>query len=438
MDNNEHKWGTEIVSLIKQVIVPDLGGTFEVDVVEVLVKPGDIVSKKDGLITLEGDKASMEVPSPLTGTVKDIQVTVGNKVKEGDKILTLEIRTEGSQLVKKEKKVFKKSDNIIEEKRKQEPEIREIRWFSQEVVDELGASVYAGPAVRRIACEFGIDLTKINGTGQKGRILKEDVQNFVKKQLKVAEGKSNTGLLQLVPKIDFKKFGAVEEKLLSKIKKATGINLSRNWMIIPHVTQFGEADITELEIFRQSQKDYATKKGVRLTLLVFLIKTIVHALKEFPHFNASLDSTGEYLILKKYFHIGVAVDTSDGLVVPIIRDADKKGLFELAKELSDISEKARTKGLSLHDTQGGCFSVSSLGSIGGMAFTPIINAPEVAILGVSQMQWKLVCNKSNNCKARLMLPLSLSYDHRVIDGADGARFIVYLMKQLSDIRTLLL
>ena len=423
------------MSCIKQIIVPDLSGAFEVDVIEVLVQPGDIVSQNDGLITLEGDKASIEVPSPLAGTIKDIQVKVGNKVKEGDKILTLEISTEEIQPVKEEKRVLEELRNIKEKGKKES----EVRWSSKEVDEKaLRTRVYAGPAVRRIAYEFGVDLIKINGTGQKGRIVKEDIQEFIKKQLKVAEEKNNIRSLPLTPEIDFGKFGAIEKKPISKIKKATGINLSRTWITVPHVTQFSEADITELETFRRSQKDHAAKKNVRLTLLVFLIKTIVHALKEFPHFNASLDSTGKYLILKKYFHIGIAVDTSDGLVVPIIRDADKKGLFELAKALNDISEKARTKRLNLNDMQGGCFSISSLGSIGGMAFTPIINAPEVAILGVSQMQWKLVYNKADDCKVRLMLPLSLSYDHRVINGADGARFIVYLMKQLSDIRRLLL
>lgn len=430
--------GVEVVmSHIKQVTVPNLGGVFEVDVIEVLVKLGDTVSKTDGLITLEGDKALMEVPSPLAGTVRDIQVKVGDKVKEGDNILTLAVSIEESLCMKEEKMIFKELEKI-EEQKKEESQKEQIKWFSEGVTERCGTSIYAGPAVRRIACEFGIDLTKINGTGQKGRILKEDVQEFVKKQLKVAEEKSNIRLSPLTSEIDFKKFGAVEKKPLSKIKKAAGVNLSRNWMTIPHVTQFSEADITELENFRQSQKDYAAKKNVRLTLLVFLVKTIVHALKKFPHFNASLDSTGKYLILKKYFHIGIAVDTSNGLVVPIIRDADKKSLFDLAKELSDISEKARMQGLNWNDIQGGCFSISSLGGIGGMAFTPIINAPEVAILGVSQMQWKLVYNKAHSCKIRLMLPLSLSYDHRVIDGADGARFITYLVKKLSDIRTLLL
>ena len=432
---------------IEKIFVPDLGGLSEVDVIEVLVKLGDQVKKEDGLITLESDKASMDVPSPLSGMIKDIKVKVGDKVKEGDEILTAEVKNEkGGKEDKKEKEAEKKTlekkevKEFTKEKEKEPEEIAEIKdTFESE---GFGTTVHAGPGVRRIAYEFGVNLTKIKGTGQKNRIFKEDVQQYVKQQLKIAkrkERKGSEGLpLSFAHKIDFSKFGPIEEKALSKIKKVTGINLTRNWMTIPHVTQFGEADITELEAFRQSQKAYAEKNKVRLTPLVFVIKAVVNALKRFPHFNASLDPSGEHLILKKYFHIGVAVDTPEGLMVPVIRDVDKKGLFELAKELSKISEKARIKDLTLNDIQGGCFSISSLGGIGGTAFTPIINAPEVAILGVSQMQWKPVCSKNGDCRTRLMLLLNLSYDHRVIDGADGARFIVYLTERLSDIRTLLL
>ena len=429
---------------IKQVTIPDLGSVSEVDVIEVLVKSGDIISKEDGLVILEGDKASMDVPSPFSGTVKDVQIKVGDKVRSGDKVLTIETSTEEEKYIKKEKKAVPEKLGKIEKKEKvieffkENNEKSEEKDEIKESVENFDTIVHAGPSVRRIAREFGINLKKIVGTGPRDRILKEDVQRFVKEQLRASKGKDNLPFSPSATQIDFLKFGAIEEKSFSKIKKATGVNLSRNWMMIPHVTQFGEADITELKAFQQSQKEYAAKQHVRLTPLVFIIKAVVDALKEFPHFNASLDTAGEHLILKKYFHIGVAVDTSEGLVVPIIRDADKKGFFALAKELSNISEKARTKGLSFNDIQGGCFSISSLGSIGGTAFTPIINAPEVAILGISQMQWKLICNKNGDCKTRLMLPLSLSYDHRVIDGADGARFIVHLIRRLSDIRTLLL
>ena len=418
-----------MINRIEQISIPNLGGVTEVSVIEILVKPGDNIVKEESLITLEANKASMDVPSPLAGRIKDIQVKVGDKVEEGDKILTIEVKEEKAA---KKEKLARKSEKA------EKKELKE-KDFEEKISEGFGITIHAGPAVRRIAHEFGIDLTKIKGTGQKDRLLKEDVQKFVKQQLKMSvERKGVEGIMfPPTPVIDFSKFGSFEEKPLSKIKKATGINLSRNWITIPHVTQFGEADVTELEAFRQSQKEYAAKQNVRLTLLVFIIKAVINTLKEFPHFNASLDYSGN-LILKKYFHIGVAVDTREGLLVPVIRDTDKKGLFELAKELGRISEKARTKGLSLNDMQGGCFSISSLGSIGGTTFTPIINAPEVAILGISEMRWKPVCNKTGDCKTRLMLPLSLSYDHRVIDGADGARFIVYLAERLSDIRMLLL
>lgn len=414
--------GKDVTNSIEKIFVPDLGGASGVDVIEILVKSGDPVAKEESLITLEGDKASMDVPSPLAGKIKDIKVKIGDKVKEGDEILTIEVKSGKEE---------KESEKRKSEERAQIKDISESKGF--------GTTVHAGPGVRRIANELSVNLTEIKGTGQKDRILKEDVQQYVKQQLKIAKRKESKGLhLPPMPKIDFSKFGPIEEKALSKIKKATGVNLTHNWMTIPHATQFGESDITELEAFRQSQKAYAEKNRVRLTLLVFIIKAVVNTLKKFPHFNASLDPSEENLILKKYFHISVAVDTPEGLMVPVIQDVDKKGLFELAKELSEISEKARTKSLSLNDIQGGCFSISSLGGIGGTAFTPIINAPEVAILGVSKMQWKPVYSQSGDCKSRLMLPLSLSYDHRVIDGADGARFVVYLVERLSDIRTLLL
>ncbi len=436
-----------MASRIEQVLIPDMGGAENVEVIEVLVKPGDTVEVETSLITLEGEKATMDVPSPFAGIVKDIQVKVGDKVKEGTKILTLEVtekagkKPEEKKTEEKPKEKSEEAPSRPKEKAEKAPEEKEAAESEEtpEATEGFGTAVHAGPAVRRIAHEFGINLLKIQGSGPKNRILKEDVQKFVKAQLKVAESKGVGGFgFAPAPKIDFSKFGETEKKPLSKIKKAAGANLSRNWATIPHVTQFGEADITELETFRHSQKEYAEQQNVRLTPLVFIIKAVVAALKEYPHFNASLDETGENLILKKYFHVGVAVDTPNGLVVPVIRDADKKGLFEVAHELGAVSEKARTKGLSLTDMQGGCFSISSLGGIGGTAFTPIINAPEVAILGVSRMSWKPVCDSAGVCQTRLMLPLSVSYDHRVIDGADGARFTVYLAECLSDIRTLLL
>jgi len=424
---------------IEKVLVPDIGGAEAVDVIEVLVKAGDTIAQEDSLITLEGDKATMDIPSPYAGVVKTLLIQVGAKISEGAVILTMEVAgkaessaavDEVAESVKKEKSVVAASP-VPAEKVSASPE---------EMNTDFGITVHAGPAVRRIAREFAVDLSKISGSGEKGRIVKEDVQQFVKSQLQIAAGKGSAGgglSVLAAPTIDFSKFGDIETQALSKIKKISGANLHRNWVTIPHVTQFADADITELEAFRQEKKASALKQGVKLTPLLFMIKAVVAALKKFPHFNASLDATGEQLILKKYFHIGIAVDTPNGLVVPVIRHVDQKGLFDLAKELGDISKKAREKGLGLADMQGGCFSISSLGGIGGTAFAPIINAPEVAILGVSKSQMKPVYTNSE-FEPRLMLPLSLSYDHRVIDGADGARFMVYLSQCLSDIRTLLL
>lgn len=433
---------------IEQILIPDIGGAADVSVIEVLVKPGDKIKKEQSLVTLEGEKATMDVPSPFDGIIKDIKVKVGDLVKEGSLIALLSVAgapTSDAKTVEPKAIAAKEPETTLTTSKTELPEapaitpVIEAKIESDADVDSgFGTSVHAGPAVRRTAREFGIDLKKVTATGPKGRLLKEDVQAFVKEQLRIAQSKSSGFSMPAMPTVDFSKFGAIDTKPLSKIQKLSGANLSRNWVSIPHVTQFGEADITELEHFRQNQKKLADSHGVRLTPLVFLMKALVAALKKFPHFNASLDATGEQLILKKYFHIGVAVDTPNGLVVPVIRDVDTKGLFELAKILGDISEKARTKGLSLTDMQGGCFSISSLGGIGGTAFTPIINAPEVAILGVSKSQWKTVFNTKTDAQTRLMLPLSLSYDHRVIDGADGARFMVYLTECLADIRTLLL
>lgn len=426
---------------VEQILVPDLGGAEHVSVIEVLVKPGDVVTKEQSLVTLEGEKATMDVPSPFAGTIKSVQVKAGDQIGEGKPIVTIEIG-EAESAAKKEAPA--KAEKEIKEK-KETKEVKAAPSPAERVVENpaefdegFGTSIHAGPGVRRIAREFGVNLLKIQGTAPKGRILKEDVQQYVKKQLRIAEGHATGFAMAPAPVIDFSKFGEIEKQALSKIKKISGANLSRNWVSIPHVTQFGEADITELEEFRKSQKEAAAKEGARLTPLVFVMKAVVAALKQFPHFNASLDASGENLILKKYFHMGVAVDTPNGLVVPVIRNVDCKGIFELAKELAEISEKARTKGLSIADMQGSCFSISSLGGIGGTAFTPIINAPEVAILGISRMQWKAVWQNANESKTRLMLPLSLSYDHRVIDGADGARFITYLTEHLSEIRSLLL
>lgn len=416
-----------MAKVIEQIKVPDIGGAGQVDVIDILVKPGDSVAEEDSLITLEGDKATMDVPTPKAGTVKEIKLAAGDKVSEGSLILLLEIEQEAAD---------PEAETAVQETQAPQP-VTETH-HSEVVTEETkqaGKNLYASPSVRRIAREFELDLTKITPGGDKGRITKADVQQYVKSRLQSASGGGVA--ISAAPSIDFSKFGAIETKPLNKIQKISGANLHRNWVSIPHVTQFGEADITGLEKFRQQQKVIAEKQGIKLTPLVFIMKAVVAALQTFPHFNASLDSSGQSLVMKKYFHIGVAVDTPNGLVVPVIRDVDKKGLFDLSRELGDISKKAREKGLSINEMQGGCFSVSSLGGIGGTAFTPIINAPEVAILGVSRSETKAVYI-NGSFEPRLMLPLSLSYDHRVIDGADGARFLMHLIGCLSDIRQLLL
>lgn len=407
----------------KQIKIPDIGGASQVDVIAVLIKVGDTIAIDTPLVTLEGDKASMDVPSTEEGVVESVSLKVGDKVSEGTMICTVKestVRSAQTKTAPSAEAPAKKSASIS------------VEASVKPATATVNYPAHASPSIRRIARELDIDLSKIKGTGEKNRITKDDIKNYLSK------GSAGSGFFVLPqPIIDFSKFGSIESKPLSKIQKSSGANLHRNWVSIPHVTQFIEADITELEAFRQDNKDKAIKKGFKLTPLVFIIKAVVSALKKFPHFNASLDTSGENLILKKYFHIGVAVDTPHGLVVPVVRDADKKGIFELAKELDAISTRARDGKLTMTDMQGGCFSISSLGGIGGTAFTPIINAPEVAILGVSKSSLKPLYQQ-DNFVPRLILPLSLSYDHRVIDGADGARFAVYLSHCLADIRTLLL
>lgn len=432
----------------KKMTTPDLGGSAEVTVIEILVKPGDKVEVDTPIVTLESDKATMDVPSTDTGVVKSIAVKKGDTVSAGSVLLTLESGGAKEKPVKEKKSAKPVKTEELDEDGAEviEPEVIEKAVQDDEEEDEeaitgtlqTDSDVHAGPGVRRFARELGVNLSQIAGSGPKQRILKDDVQAFVKRQLTQLPSIGTASLpFPPAPVVDFSKFGAVDILELSRIKKISGKNLLRNWMTIPHVTQFGEADITTLEAFRKTQKADLDKQNVKLTPLVFVMKAVVASLKAFPHFNASLDAGGENLVMKKYFHIGVAVDTPDGLVVPVIRDVDKKGLVDLAKELAVVSDKARKKQLTPNDMQGGCFSISSLGGIGGTAFTPIINAPEVAILGVSRTSYKPVY-EDGEFVPRLMLPLSLSYDHRVIDGADGARFILHLTNMLSDIRNLLL
>ena len=404
---------------VQTILVPDIGGDTDVEVIELLVSAGDTVELDQGLVTLESDKASMDVPTTVAGKVTEVLVKVGDKVSEGSEIAKVEgvaaSVTSNSQPPASNKTTERRSD--LQTSRRSDTSAR--------------ADVLAGPSVRRIAHELDIDLGRVRGTGEKGRITKDDIKNYL------SQGSGGGSAIPAMPKVDFSKFGEIEVKKLNKIKKLTGQFMQRNWLNIPHVTQFADADITDMEAHRQKEKKLAAEKGIKLTPLVFIMKAVVAALKEFPQFNTSLDPSGESLIYKKYYNIGVAVDTPNGLVVPVIRNVNCKSLFELAQELGDISKKAREEGLTPAEMQGGCFTISSLGGIGGTAFTPIVNAPEAAILGVSRSFMKPVYQEDGSFKARLTLPLSLSYDHRIIDGADGARFAMYLCKCLEDISLLI-
>ena len=436
------------------VPVPDIGDFKEVEVIEVLVKPGDAVAKEQSLITLESDKATMEIPSPSQGVVRELKIKVGDKVSKGSPILVLSATAGGAPAAA----ASAPSATPAPAQAPSRPAASTPaaapapapRPVPREPQEEIGAKPHASPSVRKFARELGVDLAQVQGSGPKGRILHTDVQAFVKGALSKTPSqigaKAGTPLpfnLPAWPEVDFAKFGPVEAKPLSRIQKLSGPYLHRNWISIPHITQFDEADITDLEAFRKAQTAETEKKGFKLTMLAFMIKACVTALRQFPVFNSSLDKSGENIIIKKYYHVGVAVDTPGGLVVPVVRDADRKGVFDLAHELSDISKLAREGKLKPGDLQGGTFSISSLGGIGGTAFTPIINAPEVAILGVSRGAYRPVyAGKDEKGKdlfnARLMLPLSLSYDHRVIDGATAARFSSFLVSVLSDIRKLIL
>jgi pyruvate dehydrogenase E2 component (dihydrolipoamide acetyltransferase) len=436
---------------MKEVLVPDIGDYKDVPIIEVLVKPGDSVKAEDSLVTLESDKATMEVPAPFAGVVKELKVKVGDKVSEGIAILTLEAADGGVQPAAKPAPAAPPPTAAAPSAPRPAPApavpaaqapAPAAAPTALAAVDESGfAHAHASPGVRRFARELGVDLGKVKGSGPKDRILKEDVQAFVKTALArpaAAAGGTGVGINLLpMPVVDFTKFGPVEAKPLSRIKKISGANLHRNWVMIPHITQNDEVDITELEAFRKQMSDENQKSGVRVTLLAFLIKAVVAALKQYPQFNSSMSADGESLIYKQYYNIGLAVDTPNGLVVPVIRDSDTKGVLQLAREMGEISVKAREGKLSPGDMSGGSFSISSLGGIGGTHFTPIINAPEVAILGVSRSATKPVW-KDGQFVPRLMLPLSLSYDHRVVDGAEGARFITFLHGVLNDIRRLVL
>ncbi|MBN3572709.1 pyruvate dehydrogenase complex dihydrolipoyllysine-residue acetyltransferase [Vibrio neptunius] len=432
-----------VASAAKEVNVPDIGGD-EVEVTEIMVAVGDTVEEEQSLITVEGDKASMEVPAPFAGTVKEIKIATGDKVSTGSLIMVFEVAGAAPAPAAAPAQAAAPAASVPKAEAPAAAAPATTGDFQ-----ENNEYAHASPVVRRLAREFGVNLSKVKGTGRKSRILKEDVQSYVKDALKrlesgagaAASGKGDGAALGLLPwpKVDFSKFGETEVQKLSKIKKISGANLHRNWVMIPHVTQWDNADITELEAFRKEQNAIEAKKdtGMKITPLVFIMKAAAKALEAFPAFNSSLSEDGESIILKKYVNIGIAVDTPNGLVVPVFKDVNKKGIYELSEELMAISKKARAGKLTAGDMQGGCFTISSLGGIGGTAFTPIVNAPEVGILGVSKSEMKPVWN-GKEFEPRLQLPLSLSYDHRVIDGAEGARFITFLNAALSDIRRLVL
>jgi pyruvate dehydrogenase E2 component (dihydrolipoamide acetyltransferase) len=450
---------------IKEVQVPDIGDFASVDVTEILVKPGDAVKPEQSLITVESDKASMEIPSPAAGVVKELRVKVGDKVSEGSLVLLMELDADGATAAPAVSATAQSATPVALAAPAAAVPVAAapvttapVAPLSPVVAAAASAPVaeavtgaapgslpHASPSVRKFARELGVDLRQLQGSGPKGRIQQSDVQAYVKAVIAqggtatAAVGAGAGGSLNLLPwpKVDFAKFGPIESKPLSRIKKLSGANLARNWVVIPHVTNNDEADITDLEAFRVALNQEQAKSGLKITMLAFLIKACVAALKKYPEMNSSLE--GDNLVLKQYWHIGFAADTPNGLVVPVIRDADRKGVLELARETGALAAKAREGKLSPAEMQGGTFSISSLGGIGGTSFTPIINAPEVAILGVSRSAMKPVWNEdTQSFEPRLMLPLSLSYDHRVIDGAAGARFNAYLAQVLADFRRVLL
>ena len=427
---------------VKDVNIPDIGGD-EVNVTEIMVKVGDTITEEQSLITVEGDKASMEVPAPFAGVVKEILVKSGDKVSTGTLIMRFEVAGNAP--------VAAPAPQAAAPAPTATPAVApSAPAATASDADVTGAKSYAHatPVIRRLAREFGVNLDKVKGTGRKGRILKEDVQAYVKAAVKALEsgaasatGAANGAGLGLLPwpKVDFSKFGEIEEVELSRINKISGANLHRNWVMIPHVTHFDKADITDLEAFRKEQNALAEKQklGVKITPVVFIMKAVAKALEAFPRFNSSITEDAQRLILKKYINIGVAVDTPNGLVVPVFKDVNKKGIIELSRELADVSKKARDGKLTASDMQGGCFTISSIGGLGTTHFAPIVNAPEVAILGVSKSSMEPVWN-GKDFAPRLILPISLSFDHRVIDGADGARFISYIGSVLADLRRLVM
>lgn len=417
-----------------EITIPDIGGATDVDVIDILVNVGSKVEKEQSLVTLEGDKATMDIPSPYSGTVKEIKIKLGQKVAQGTAILILEATNDNSAVIKTQAVQDLPSSKPSDLISKSDPEVQ-TQSIPEKNIESTG-TFSAGPAVRRMARELGVNLARVKGSGRKTRITKEDINTYVKATLSDKHSAGNFNMPS-IPVIDFSKFGEIDTKPLNKIKKLTAINVHRSWITIPHVTQFDEADITDLEDFRKAESEHAKEQGYKLTLLAFVCGVVSKALRTYPQFNASLDATGEQIIYKKYCNLGIAVETPNGLVVPVIKNADKLSVAEIAKEMATLSKKARDKGLMPADMSGGCFTISSLGGIGGTAFTPIVNSPEVAILGLSRSVIKPVY-EHGAFKPRLMLPLSLSYDHRVIDGAEAARFTRFIAEALSDIRKILL
>ncbi len=423
------------------VPVPDLGGSDSVEIIEVCVAVGDDIAEGDSLIVLETDKASMEIPAPVGGKVLDVKVAEGAKVSEGDAIVILQVDVSAAS--ERTEEVVSASESAVQEtSNKSAPaatsESPKVDPASAQATAK-GDSAYAGPSVRKLARQLGVDLSGVTASGPRNRFTKDDVRNYVKQVVEDAtSGKLSSGAgIPKIPEVDFSRFGDIELVKMTKIKKITAENMSRSWLNVPHVTQFDDADITELEVFRKSMKAEAEKRGVKLTPLPFLLKAAAAALRHEPTFNVSLHADGEHMVQKNYVHIGIAVDTPAGLMVPVIRDVDKKGLWELAEETATIAKKSRDGKLMPRDMQGGCFTISSLGAMGGNGFTPIVNAPEVAIMGVSKAQMKPIWNGSD-FEPRNMLPLSISYDHRAVNGADAGRFFTYLVAVIGDIRRLLL
>jgi len=436
----------------EEILIPDIGSFDSVDVIEILINEGDEIKKEDPLITVESDKASMDIPAPHSGVIKEIKVKVGDKVQQGSLLALVEKTQIPTEISKKEPSVKKEIEDIantvaleptspVAEPPATIQPIEKPLPISESVLVASGQTSHASPSVRKFARNLGVNLHLVKGSAPKNRIVAEDIEAYVKAELnKPRTDDMGTHFSPIaMPDIDFSTFGSIETKPLSKIKKISGANLHRNWVTAPHVTQFDDADITDLEAFRKSMQKEAEKKSVKLTLLAFMMKACVNALRAYPVFNSSISPDGESIIMKDYYNVGFACDTPDGLVVPVVKDVFTKDVLEIAQDLGDLSNKARERKLKMDDMQGGCFTISSLGGIGGTKFTPIINCPEVAILGVSRSSMQPIYNKeTKEFEPRLILPLSLSYDHRVVDGADGARFTTHLRAMLSDVRRLLL